>query len=1301
MRVPVYERQAGIAALPAVQSPVLMPENDGGNAIAGAVRNLADRAIKIHNDWEDSRTLELFSKFKADSSDFHDNPDTGIFNTRTGYLSEGVFHDADNWMRKRGEDYARQLHSPRAKNNFRRMASEFITQQGHTNSRFEAAQMKKYRTDTADAAVKNYLADIEAHWDDTDYIKRAREAINQALELKHRGEGREVFFNAGLEVDDQIAQARIRQAYVRDPLKAVQLLQDKDIKLKPETRAKLTEALRNKTEIYELRAIAEEYAKNFTQETSADAERKLIQTYGAEKGQKAFQALAHIWSVQNYQDTAQRRNTALQQAQAEDDFVMRFMSNDDTLTAEEIQNAARNKIIDPNKAMALIRGLHARENEAQKLLKEQQKLQAKKAQIELEILSWAGNWADDNFLQGFVRNGAMTDDEARAYRNRREQFYADKRKSTLSDTADNLTRKLVDPDKFGRLTLDDIQANIDNLDPDKANALKNAVEARDKAEQAQAAKNDEEARKHFQTSLRIIAENGGLIRREQVNSLLRNGRIDDTFANYLYGKEDAYNKEQERLRKETDKQQAEQDKLQLKENLYSQAQQFARVYPTGHSGEGRLFIQSLNIPPDDIKQLLQYYDNIIQSQRQQDTDTSDEAKRDREGVFNIMLAEVMNGRGLSRDEYLQRYSDGTLTKKEYDDLISELDKRERAAAKVQEDSMKDRALQNADKLFQQFGLDHLDDAYEAIRAIPDRRERIQTWTFFNDRLAAERSVRQENNRIIAQTQKQNFTDLENNYWRNFKTVPLQILDHLRDTQGLDQTQLQRAYSINSKLGQRAGVIEELEKTNPDFHNWKLVSQEAEIMSRMGTTEDDRKQNVANLLALLQNGQLTDAQIDFDFYHGRISTEDRENIKNFDKRFDKMQKSAVHATEAKLLQFVNNLGVFKPELRQELIRNARVDFMLATNNLDVRDKDFNTRLQDIYNTLVQNISTVYAEKVRFTDGWVFKSRTPAGIRYDSARAQADDFAVPQPQVSMPFQNASGDWSYIDTQGNQFQPQQNTQNQTMQRPYNPIDYIADSPFLSRLTSPDNYSFPQHDPYYQSAPDVQEQIHAPDVSAQSFTQSIPQTGNNTAQSTPRDIGLEMLPGATVTGRFDDWRAYRNGKHNGGDYAIAEGTPITSADFGLPVSVAKVNTTSPYRGGGNSVILEGYDDNGDHYEFIVSHMKNGSIPLKVGDLVAPGTVIGQVGNTGMTSDRAKGGITAWYKGKSSGYHMDLKIRINGKYIDPQKYIPPARNNVQNIPAPPVVSSENERLEALNAILFGNLGSLDIFTPSGSFGVN
>ncbi len=220
MRVPVYERRGSISPMPAVQAPALMPVSDGGAGVAGAVQKLADRALKLYNDHEDARTLELFSKFKADSSDYHDNPDKGIYATRTGYLSQGVFQEADEWLRKKGEDYARQITSPRAKKNFRKMAGDFITAQGQANSRFEAAQMRKYRIDSADAAVNNYLADIEAHWDDTEYIKQAREAINQALELKHRGEGQEVFFNAGLEVDDKIAQARIRQGLFKRPAKS-------------------------------------------------------------------------------------------------------------------------------------------------------------------------------------------------------------------------------------------------------------------------------------------------------------------------------------------------------------------------------------------------------------------------------------------------------------------------------------------------------------------------------------------------------------------------------------------------------------------------------------------------------------------------------------------------------------------------------------------------------------------------------------------------------------------------------------------------------------------------------------------------------------------------------------------------------------------------------------------------------------------------------------------------------------------------------------------------------------------------
>ena len=147
---------------------------------------------------------------------------------------------------------------------------------------------------------------------------------------------------------------------------------------------------------------------------------------------------------------------------------------------------------------------------------------------------------------------------------------------------------------------------------------------------------------------------------------------------------------------------------------------------------------------------------------------------------------------------------------------------------------------------------------------------------------------------------------------------------------------------------------------------------------------------------------------------------------------------------------------------------------------------------------------------------------------------------------------------------------------------------------------------------------------------------------------LGTSMVKGGRVTGKFDDWRAYRNGKHNGIDVIAPEGTPIKAPETG-PLKVVKVVTGAPGKGAGNYVVLAGKTPDGKALEIQVSHMQNGSVSLKPGDVVKPGDVIGRVGNTGMTSDRSRGGkVTAWYPGKTSGHHMDLKVKVNGRYVDP-----------------------------------------------------
>ena len=201
---------------------------------------------------------------------------------------------------------------------------------------------------------------------------------------------------------------------------------------------------------------------------------------------------------------------------------------------------------------------------------------------------------------------------------------------------------------------------------------------------------------------------------------------------------------------------------------------------------------------------------------------------------------------------------------------------------------------------------------------------------------------------------------------------------------------------------------------------------------------------------------------------------------------------------------------------------------------------------------------------------------------------------------------------------------------------------------------------------------------------------------QSSTGNIGLDMVGGSgQITGRFSDYRAYRKGQHNGVDIAVPSGTPIVSPDLGIPLTVSRVVTGSPSRGGGNTVTLGGTLPDGRTISLTASHMQNGSITLKAGDVVQPGAMIGRVGNTGMTSDRQKGGVTAWYPGKKSGYHLDLKVKIDGKYVDPATLQLPAApaqpkgpamlNGVQLGPTREAAAklAQQEGKEPLDSILF------------------
>lgn len=113
-------------------------------------------------------------------------------------------------------------------------------------------------------------------------------------------------------------------------------------------------------------------------------------------------------------------------------------------------------------------------------------------------------------------------------------------------------------------------------------------------------------------------------------------------------------------------------------------------------------------------------------------------------------------------------------------------------------------------------------------------------------------------------------------------------------------------------------------------------------------------------------------------------------------------------------------------------------------------------------------------------------------------------------------------------------------------------------------------------------------------------------------------------ITGRFGENRG--DHIHQGVDFAAPIGTPIQSLIGGTVVRKG-------YQAGGAGyyVVIRGADGTETKY----FHMK-GASPLKVGEKVAPGSIIGFVGNTGH----------------STGSHLHLEVWQNGKAIDPLGYL-------------------------------------------------
>ena len=143
----------------------------------------------------------------------------------------------------------------------------------------------------------------------------------------------------------------------------------------------------------------------------------------------------------------------------------------------------------------------------------------------------------------------------------------------------------------------------------------------------------------------------------------------------------------------------------------------------------------------------------------------------------------------------------------------------------------------------------------------------------------------------------------------------------------------------------------------------------------------------------------------------------------------------------------------------------------------------------------------------------------------------------------------------------------------------------------------------------------------------QQLPEGQSNWGFIFPKGVAYNVTSGFTDT----RMRSYGKNIHGGVDLAVPEGTPLSLPDMGIIFNVSNRNSKTA----GYGSILKGTMRDGRKVEIEFNHLQKGSHSYISGQMYSPNSVFARSGNTGTTS---------------KGPHVDLKVRIAGKLVEPEK---------------------------------------------------
>lgn len=334
--------------------------------IGESIGKLGEYERRKQDEWNTATVMNAQVEYDREMTEYMRNPETGILNRKKLGEARGISEQTYKYAEEIAEKISLELENENQRKAFKKIADRSRLPYWKQASEYEAQELKKYKEQAFKGnleASKNMMLNNPY---DKYTIKSARDQIRNVIRAQYYGSPEELVEQVIKDTLSDMDASRVGMISETDPKKALEMLEEEDLKMKPEIAAKFRGSLskeverieekeRQKSEIYEVQLIVDELIKQYPQRTEKQLYTLVRKEYSGRQEERIISALKTRIEENKLERDNTEREKREQQERNWDRVLKDYVSSGKLPTSEEVKRMVIEEEILPQRGIELER----------------------------------------------------------------------------------------------------------------------------------------------------------------------------------------------------------------------------------------------------------------------------------------------------------------------------------------------------------------------------------------------------------------------------------------------------------------------------------------------------------------------------------------------------------------------------------------------------------------------------------------------------------------------------------------------------------------------------------------------------------------------------------------------------------------------------------------------------------------------------------------------------------------------------------------------------------------------------------